>query len=92
MSEKQHLIAEFDKNAVEKVKVHVQRWKNQTYVDVRVFFLDEEKAQHATKKGITLHVELLPQLIEALRQAEAVIEGREPAVDSQEDHQVGESH
>jgi len=78
MNEKQRLIASFEKNSLETVKVHLQRWKNQTYIDIRAFFLDKEKAERATKKGITLNVEILPQLIQALQQAEAVIERRLP--------------
>jgi hypothetical protein len=73
MSE-QRLIAEFTKNSLEKVKVHVQRWKNQHYVDIRVFFLDEEKAEHATRKGLTLSTELLPQLRSAIDAAISAIE------------------
>ena len=75
MNEKQRLIASFEKNSLEKVRVHLQRWKNQTYVDIRAFFLNDQKTEHATKKGITLNVELLPQLIQALQEAEGVVEG-----------------
>ena len=34
--EKQRLIDSFNKNSVEIVKVHVQEWKAQEYIDIRV--------------------------------------------------------
>jgi len=80
MTEKQRFITEFEKNSLEKVKIHLQQWKNQNYIDVRVFYLDEEKTENPTKKGICLKVELLPQFTQALQQAEAVIEKRLPSV------------
>jgi len=73
MSE-QRLIAEFDKNSVEKIKVHLQRWKNQTYVDLRVYFVDDEMAEQPTKKGITLNVELLGELRKAVDAALVAVE------------------
>lgn len=75
MSEtKQKLIAEFEKNAVEKVKVHFQEFRGQTYCDIRVFFLDDEKVEHATKKGVCLNVELLGELKKAVDKALAEME------------------
>jgi len=70
----QCLIAEFTKNSVEKIKVHLQRWKNQTYVDLRVYFVDDEMAEQPTKKGITLNVELLSELKRAVDAALAAVE------------------
>ena len=73
----QRLIDQFDKNAVEKIKVHLQEWKGNTYVDLRVWVkLDagENGGEIATKKGLTLHVELIPDLIKALQKAEKAIQ------------------
>jgi len=75
----QCLIAEFTKNSVEKIKVHLQRWKNQTYVDLRVYFVDDEMAEQPTKKGITLNIELLSELRKAIDAALAEVElGEKP--------------
>jgi len=74
----QKLIDQFDKNGLEKIKVHLQEWKGEKYVDVRVWILPdagEEGAEIATKKGLTLHVELIPDLIEALKKARESLNG-----------------
>jgi len=76
---KQTLITEFDKNSLEKIKVHVNEYNGNRYIDVRVWFLPEAAEpgnEIATKKGIRLHCELIPDLIAALEQARDVIEGR----------------
>jgi len=70
--EKQTLIEEFHKTSIEKVKVHIQGWKGNTYIDVRVWKVEgtrEETSDIATKKGICISVELLPDLIKALQKA-----------------------
>jgi len=75
--EKQQLIGEFDKNAVEKIKVHLQEWKGSAYVDMRVWIKSdagENGGEIATRKGLTLHVELIPDLIKALQEAGKAIQ------------------
>lgn len=76
MSEKQTLIGEFDKNSAELICVHLQTWKTQRYVDVRIWVKDDPGhpgAEQATKKGICLNVELLPDLLRLLEEARRVI-------------------
>jgi len=75
--EKQRLIDSFNKNSVEIVKVHVQEWKAQEYIDIRVWYLKhpgEIGAEKPTHKGITLNIELLPDLIQALQKAQETTE------------------
>ena len=70
--EKQTLIEELHKTSVEKVKVHVQGWKGNTYIDVRVWQVEGtpgDTSDIATKKGICMSVELLPDLIRILQKA-----------------------
>lgn len=71
--ENQRLVDQFNKNSVEMVKVHLQEWKSQAYFDVRVWYSEnpgENGAERPTHKGITLNVELLPQLITALQKTQ----------------------
>ena len=75
--EKQQLIDQFDKNSMEVIKVHIQEWKGSTYVDMRVWIKPddgENGGEIATKKGLTLHVELIPDLIAALEKARESIQ------------------
>ena len=72
----QRLIAEFNKNSMEIIKVNLQEWRGKRYVDIRIWLLQDptDKATEiATKKGITLNIELLPELIEALVKAQKVL-------------------
>jgi hypothetical protein len=83
MSEKQTLVGEFDKNSAELICVHLQTWKIQRYIDVRIWVKGDPGhpgAEQATRKGICLNVELLPDLLRLLEEARRVIEkGEEPA-------------
>jgi len=75
---KQKLIASFSKNSVEIVRVHLQTWKAQRYVDIRVWKQarpgDGEAAVQPSYKGLTLNVELLPELRDAIDKALTEIE------------------
>ena len=78
--EKQRLIDSFHKNSMEVVKVHVQEWKGQEYVDVRVWYSEragQNGAENVTRKGICISTELLPDLIRALEKAQLSIDGPE---------------
>lgn len=71
------LVAEFDKNALELVKVHLTRWKTQDYVDVRIWVKGEPGCpgdEQPTKKGLCISAELLPELRSAI---DAAIEALE---------------
>jgi len=71
---RQRVVAEFDKNSLEKIKVVLERWKNQTYCDIRVYFLDEEKAEHPTKRGLCISTDLLSELKRAIDAALVAVE------------------
>jgi hypothetical protein len=63
------LVAEFDKNSMELVKVHLTRWHNVDYVDVRVWVKGEpgsSGAEQPTTRGIRISAELLPDLRSAI--------------------------
>lgn len=71
MSEQQ-LIDQFDKNSVEKIKINLQEFRGEKYLDVRVWIQPdpgENSGEIATKKGLTFHCELIPDLIAALEKA-----------------------
>ena len=55
------------------IRVCLHEWKSQTYVDIR-FWYEKDGQFHPTTKGLRFHSELLPEFIEALQEAEAVIE------------------
>ena len=78
-SNNQRFVAEFSKNSVEKVRIHISEYNNSHYVDIRIWFLNEaagDGGELPTKKGIRLHCELLPDLITALEKARDIIVGK----------------
>jgi single-stranded DNA-specific DHH superfamily exonuclease len=61
--EKVQVIHTFQKNKEEEVRFSIREYKERQYFDVRVWFLSGEGGEyHPTKKGITLSLELLPEL------------------------------
>jgi hypothetical protein len=78
METEQELIASFEKNSAEVVRIHLQTWRTQRYIDIRVWMQarpgDGEAAAHPTHKGITLNVELLSDLKKAVDKALAAVE------------------
>jgi len=72
MSDEATIIGIIWKNNIEEVHVSLSQYRGVNCIDVRIFadFTgDDEK--RATKRGVSLKVERLPELIEALRNAEA---------------------
>jgi len=72
----QRLITEFQKNDREMLKVQIQTFRGQEYVDIRAWIKDESSGEYkATPKGLTIHVELLSELMAALEKAALVLDG-----------------
>ena len=77
MSEKIIYIDSFNKNSIELIKVNLQEWKGQMYVDMVIWHLDnpaEIGAENPTNKGITMSTELLLRLLDALQKARETFE------------------
>ncbi len=66
-----NIIATIGKNSLEEVRVTFNEYRGSHLLDVRIFsaFAGDEK--RATKKGVSLKIEKLPELIVALQAAEA---------------------
>jgi hypothetical protein len=63
------VIAEFAKSTREVVRVQHSTYKGRSFVDCRTWFHDAAGELRATPKGLTLTVDVVPQLIDALQQA-----------------------
>ena len=55
------------------IRIILSEWRSQTYVDIRLWY-EKDGQFHPTTKGLRFNVELLPEFIEALQEAENVIE------------------
>ena len=51
------LIAQFEKNATEVVRVSLREFRGRKLVDVRVYYTDDEGEYRPTRKGISLSVD-----------------------------------
>jgi hypothetical protein len=69
-------IASFEKNSAEEVRIKLQDYKGRTFIDLRVWTKPEAEGGEAkpTHKGLTLSVDLLPELRKAIDKALAEIE------------------
>ncbi|MEW5980155.1 MAG: transcriptional coactivator p15/PC4 family protein [Acidobacteriota bacterium] len=57
----------FQKNSQEEVQAGIQEFKGRHYASVRVYVENDAGEHIPTKKGITVPVELLPELARAVR-------------------------
>ena len=66
------IIATISKNSQEEIRVSLSEFKGHRLVDVRTYAdFDGQGERRATKKGISLKLEKLPDLIQALEAAAA---------------------
>lgn len=68
------LIAEFNKNASEVVRVQLTEYDSRLLLDIRVWVLKDGKDHVPTRKGIALRVEQVGALKEAIEKAAEEIE------------------
>ena len=81
------LAGEFQKNAKERVRVRLTEFGGHRLIDIRAFYPEGEEWKPG--KGITLRRELLPELREALREAERLSDEK-PAIKDESEVQATE--
>jgi len=69
------LIAEFEKNLKEKIRVSIEEYRNSRFADLRVYWENEQGEWRPSKKGIALNCQCIAQVIEALQKARKKLEG-----------------
>lgn len=69
------LIGTIEKNKKTRTHVRLTTWKDNTYVDVRDFFLSKSGEYIPTKRGITIRANVLSEILSFMEQAEAQIKG-----------------
>ena len=63
-------IAELPKSATEDVRIQLRRYFGKSYVSLRVWWTRDDGTQVATRKGVTLPLDMLPGILGALQAAE----------------------
>jgi hypothetical protein len=77
MADESILVHSFMKNALEEVRVSVSTYKGKKYVDLRVYYQDDNGEYKPSKKGIAISPELLPELENAIGKLKEIIESHE---------------
>lgn len=67
-------VFEFDKNSVEKVRVSLTVYKGHELVDIRVYYKNDAGEFLPTRKGLSLSVDLFPELLAGIKKAREKIE------------------
>ncbi len=71
------VVAKFEKNATEQVHVSLREYRGHQLIDLRVYYQAEDGEWRPTKKGISLSVELFPELKQAITDLEKLLQERE---------------
>ena len=71
------VVASLVKNSRERLRISLERYQGMDLIDLRVTveLTASSGIQTPTKKGVSLRVELLPDFIEALNQAQTMVGG-----------------
>jgi hypothetical protein len=71
------VIADFQKNKTEDIKLSLTEYQGHKLIDFRVYYKDKEGESKPTKKGITVNVKFFPELKEAILEAEKILKEKE---------------
>lgn len=67
------LIAQFEKNATEVVRVSITEFRGRKLVDLRVYYTDDEGEYRPTRKGISISVDGYPEFRNAIARLDKVL-------------------
>jgi hypothetical protein len=73
MSDTPQLIHAFPKNPLEEIRVSLTVFKKKQYIDLRVYYMGDDGEYHPSKKGITVSLDLFPDLVEAIEKARQLV-------------------
>jgi hypothetical protein len=63
------LIGEIERNATERVRISTESYKGRDYLDVRIYYQDNNGEWKPTKKGVTISPEKIDELSELVKKA-----------------------
>ena len=67
------LIAQFEKNATEVVRVSLTEYRGHKLIDFRVYYSDDEGQYRPTKKGVSLSTEVYAEFKQAMLALEKIL-------------------
>ena len=72
MADEEIIVGTFPKNNREDVRVSLSKFKGHNLLGVRVWYKSEKDDPKPSKSGITIRVEMLPDLLELMQQAKEI--------------------
>lgn len=73
MAKEPQLVHSFPKNPLEEVRASLTEFKGKQYVDLRIYYRGDDGEFHPSKKGLTLSLDLFPELEEAVQKLKEVV-------------------
>ncbi len=67
------IIGEIQRNSMERIKVSVETYKDHTFIDLRTYFEDDQGEWRPTKKGITIQLDKIGDVIDLIKKADEVV-------------------
>jgi len=68
------IISKFRKNSIEEIQVRLREYEGRHLIDLRTFVGPRGQETLPTKKGISIPIELFPNLKEAIQQVEEALD------------------
>ena len=73
------VVAKFKRNPTEEVRAGIKEFKGRQYIDVRIYYMDDQGEWKPTRKGISLAIDFMSELKNAVEALEAELKSREEA-------------
>lgn len=73
MAKEAQIVHTFPKNPLEEVRASLTIYKGKQYVDLRIYYRGDDGEYHPSKKGLTLSLDLFPELEEAMQKLREVV-------------------
>lgn len=65
---------EVQKNSLERFRIQVSEYRGHKFIDLRVYFQTDDGMVHPSKKGVTMNLDTVDEVISALQAAKAELE------------------
>jgi hypothetical protein len=64
------VVSSFKRNPTEEVRAGIKEFKGRKYIDIRIYYIDDQGEWKPTRKGISLATDFMPELKEAVEAIE----------------------
>jgi hypothetical protein len=65
------VVSSFKRNPTEEVRAGIKEFKGRRYIDLRIYYMDDQGEWKPTRKGISLATDFMPELRAAVDAIEA---------------------